>query len=446
VPEPSRLAPFEEYMLFDDRPAYPMNFFLRLHFSGGGILPALQAALPSVLARHPLLSAVIRRDGRRRQWVPSPVRPTIRVVSPVNDTPWRQPDAIDLGREPGLRLSVVEDKERFQLTLQFHHACCDGLAAFAFLEELLTASLQTGRGVASLPPLDNEALRRREWFGPLPGGFLPAVCQKLAGLRHACRFLAHRPASLVPGDLGNHQAVPKNYPSMCDRQLTASESSLLRQQASGCGVTLNDLLVRDWFLAVNEWTTKRFSGSPGDWLRLCVPVSLRTEAHRGLSAANVVSMVYLDRRRKDLADPDRLLRGIHREMDEIKRLRLGEAFVAGMGMTARLPGWMVRSFGPGRCWATGLLSNLGIVLANPALPKRKGRLEIDGAVLEKIDFLPPLRPATSAVLGVFTYAGRLGFTLHYDPRSIQPWQAEEFIDALVTQLRTSIDSPARRSS
>ena len=87
-------------------------------------------------------------------------------------------------------------------------------------------------------------------------------------------------------------------------------------------------LARDWFLTVNGWKMRHFPKPSGGWLRLCVPISLRSDDHRGLPAANVVSMVFLDRRRNGLVDPEQLLRGICREMNQIKRLRLGEAFVA----------------------------------------------------------------------------------------------------------------------
>ena len=203
------------------------------------------------------------------------------------------------------------------------------------------------------------------------------------------------------------------------------------------GATLNDLLVRDWFLTVNGWKMRHFPKPSGGWLRLCVPISLRSDDHRGLSAANVVSMVFLDRRRNGLADSDRLLRGVHREMNQIKRLRLGEAFVAGVGLAARFPNRRKRAAGPDRCWATGVLSNLGVLFTEPALPKRDGRLELDGAVLDQIDFLPSLRLGTFAAFGAFTYANQLGLTLHYDPRAIEPVQAEDLIDAFVEQLRSS---------
>jgi NRPS condensation-like uncharacterized protein len=438
MPLPLPLVPFEQYMLFDDRPAYPMTFFIRLHFSGRVNLSALQTALPAVLARHPLLCAVVRKTGRRFEWVPSPSEPAITVVSLRAGACLPCPRAIDLRHEPGLRMWAVEDAEPFHLLLQFHHACCDALGAFVFLEHLLTAYAQATGAALNLRAPDQQSLRRRGQFGSSPRPFLPIVRQKVVSLRRAWRFVTHRPLCIVPRALVvQPDALPTNYPSAYSRQLTAVESLRLHAVASQQGATLNDLLARDWFLAVNVWKTRHFPKPSGGWLRLCVPINLRTEDHRGLSAANVVSMVFLDRRRKDLTDPDRLLRGIHREMHEIKRLGLGETFVAGMGLFAKLPDRLMCAVGPDRCWATGVLSNLGVLLTDAALPTRDGRLELDGAVLDQIDFLPSLRPGTFAAFGAFTYADQLCLTLHYDPRAIEPLQAEGLIDTFVEQLRSS---------
>jgi hypothetical protein len=198
--------------------------------------------------------------------------------------------------------------------------------------------------------------------------------------------------------------------------------------------------MRDWFLAIYAWKKRHYPRPSDGWLRLCVPTNLRTEEHRQLPAANVVSMAFVERREKDLANADRLLLGVHREMALIKRLHLGQAFVVGMGLVERLPHKFLHAIFRGRCWASGVLSNLGVVMADSALPKRgDGRLEVDGVVLEKIDALAPLRVATQAAFTAFTYAGRLSLTLHYDSRAIEQAQAEDLLDTYVQHLQSSME-------
>src|SRR6056297_670290 len=57
---PLYLTPFEDYMLWDDRRAYPMTFVVQMKFEGSIDRSAITAALPLALARHPLLRAIVR--------------------------------------------------------------------------------------------------------------------------------------------------------------------------------------------------------------------------------------------------------------------------------------------------------------------------------------------------------------------------------------------------
>ena len=198
MPLPLPLAPFERHMLRDDRPAYPMSFFIRLHFFGRVNLSALRTALPMVLARHPLLRAVVQEVGRQFQWATSPTEPAIDVVSLPGGACLPEPRAIDLRQEPGLHVWAVEEAERFQLLLQFHHACCDALGAFVFIEDLLTAYAQAAGAPLNLRALDKHRLQRRGRFGPPTRQFLPTVRQKLVSLWRAWRFVSHRPLCIAP--------------------------------------------------------------------------------------------------------------------------------------------------------------------------------------------------------------------------------------------------------
>ena len=445
---PLPLVTFEKHMLFDDRPAFPMNCFLRAHFSGRLDVPTLQVALPAVLARHPLFRARVSMVGRRQTWVACADWPTVSAFSLRDSGEWPHPTPIDVSREPGLRLSVVETEERCSLVMQFHHACCDAVGACAFLEELFTAYVQARAGaVPSLPPLDAESLRHRGRFSGLSGGVGQVIRQKSVGLLRAWRFATRTPLSIgFPSSSDPSEAVANGAPAVLSRRLSAAESLRLRQAASRQGVTLNDLLMRDWFLAVDGWKRRYVPGASRGRLRVCVPMNLRTDEHRRSPASNVISMAFVERRRENLADPDLLLQGIHEEMSMVKRLRLGQAFVVGMGLVEKLPHRLLHAIAPNRCWASGVLSNLGVVMGDAALPTRDGRLDLDGVVLEEIEALPPLRAATHAAFVVFTYAGRLCLTLHYDARAIEPSQAGDLGDGYVRQLQASMEDAAPQSS
>ena len=131
---------------------------------------ALYRALAMVVARHPLLAARVRREGRAAPlWVEGDGQPPA-IDWARGDVPISHPQGeyIDLGRGPGLRGLGPPVEPTTRLLLQFHHVCCDGLAAIRVIEELLSAYHEHAAGrdpAAVLKPLEPQRLRARGNFG-----------------------------------------------------------------------------------------------------------------------------------------------------------------------------------------------------------------------------------------------------------------------------------------
>jgi hypothetical protein len=434
---PLPLAPFESYMLADHRPAYPMNCFLRLRFAGRFDRPALDRALSAALLRHPLLAAVARPAGSRWVWQPANHQPGVDWLetSPGASLPHLEP--LDVRTTRGLRVVACEGSMQTDLILQFHHACCDGLGIFQFAEDwLMNYAGACGLLPAeSLRPVRLEHLRRRGRFGLNPAQLLDVLPRQLFGLAGTRQFLMRTPEPLVPHTAQDDDAPPpSDYPTAYTLQLDEAGTAGLLATARSLGVTLGDLLARELFICLARWQ-QRYGRDGQGWLRLCVPMSLRTAGQDPLPAANSVGMVFLDRRPHDARTPERLLASIHREMRLLKRMRLGWTFVLALGLCRWLPGGLERRCRNPRCTSTAVLTNPGVLFARCPLTDEQGRLRVGAVTLEHVDVLAPWRPLTCAAFTVWSYAKRLSFTLHYDPRVLAADEARELLDHFVALNR-----------
>ena len=165
-PLPRQLAAFEEYVLRDDRPAYPMGIIARLRFTGRLDSRAGAVAFQQVIARHPLLRAKDSENSSRTFAVGCRGR---RPVLPSNSGTWHEgtpPDhlpslrPIDLFTEPGLRAWATTGTHSSSLLLKFIMLACDGKAVLQLADDFLRcyAANTTDGGDAKI---DFTALRCR---------------------------------------------------------------------------------------------------------------------------------------------------------------------------------------------------------------------------------------------------------------------------------------------
>jgi hypothetical protein len=436
---PLPLVPFESYMLADDRPAYPVSTFLRLRFEGRFDRAALDEALSVGLSRHPLLAATVRPFRRHAAWVAADPLPRVcwLATPPTESLPPLPP--LDVRREAGIRVVCCEDPGRTDLTIQVHHACSDAMGVISFVEDLLLSYARVCGAAphAKLRSLCPEQLHGRGRFGLTTGKLLRMLPRQATGLLGVRQFLMRTPEPLIPHHAQPDDGpVPADYPTSVSRQLSRTEWAGLVACARGLGVTTHDLLARDFFLTLYDW--RRAAGIDRHaWLRLAVPMNLRTYADRRLPAANVVSIVFLDRRDQDLRDPQQLLESIHQEMSLIKRLQLGLTFVLSLRACQWLPGGLRRMTQNRRCAATAVVTTYGEIRERSSLPYEDGHVVVGGAVLRSVDALPPLRPLTCVALAGVAYAGRLHVTLHYDSRVLTAANAGQLIEDFIARVRTS---------
>jgi hypothetical protein len=438
------LTAMEEFFYWDDRLAYPCDCFVRLRFSGQLDRAAFQSAVPIVLARHPMLRAKIETAVRGRlRWsvVENPQPVIVWEESPIGGS---LPPAthLDLRREIGIRFHVRTDADAgdSELTIQFHHACCDAAGIARLIGDLLAVyATACGATTAPLPLLDPALLASRGRFGLTFGKLLRMMPRQLVGLLGAMQFLMRRPAPVIPHEVvANDSPLPKNYPATLHRSLDRETTAGVRNAAKRHGVTPNDLLASDMFLALAQWRSRQKIANEDQWLRMMVPMNLRTDADRLLPAADVVGSVFLDRRGPDFADADRLLSGIHEEMELIKRNQLGFTFVFSLAICRRLMGGLEKKVRADKCSVSCVFTNVGSFFAQSTLPQRDERIVAGNVTVLDMDLVAPIHPYTCVSVAVGLYADRLGVTLHYDPRPMSEAQAAELLDAYLGRIQASI--------
>jgi hypothetical protein len=432
---PLPLTPFEEYMLADDRPQWPMTFFLRLELRGQYDPAILTSALTAALARHPLLASLLADGGGGGlQWVAGPgVPPPVSFAGAGCELDFPEGRQIDLRRKIGVRVWVRSDgADEWALWVQFHHACCDGLGAMQFVGDVLAAYASAGQKTASgssRPVLDPERLRRRADFRLISFRTLLRLPQEFLGFLGVIEFFSHRPPGLTAANASDAtRTIPATaeFPVWIDHRFGPEQTERLWQAARAANVTLNDLLLANLFSATDDWFAVHRAAARQQFLRMMVPTNLRSAADRQTPAANIVSMVNLDRRPIRYASPRRLLKSISLEMAIIKRCRLGITMHHVVGLARRLGklAWLLPDDG---CLSTCVLSNLGDVSA-AVEPAVDSRLE-----LVSLNFLPPVRLGTAAAFGISTHRGCTTITLHYDS-SLSAEAARELLDKFVARL------------
>ncbi len=438
---PLPLEAFERYMRADDWRPYPANGFF--HLSLRGVLQAghFQNAIGAALARHPLMQAWVDLDARGRPvWIEAKDRRPFISWDP-NVRPANCPlgPGIDLRREVGARFFMNQVGDRTTMLMQMHHVCCDGLALVQIAEDILAEyQRRAGRasGASSWRPLDPQRLSRRGFFGMGWPGYLRRLPLDLAAGLAAIEFFGHRPVPLGPPQCPAKAAiVPSDYPALVTHTLTQEETEHLCAAAKRLKVTLNDILLRDLFLALHGCIEATSPERGRDIIRIMVPINMRVPGDEATPAANLVSMTYLDRRPATFRNSEKLLASIHREMRLLKWARAGITFLRAIGVAECLPGGLQRVLPYNRCLATAVLSNIGIAERFARFPQTDDLACSGDIVLEGIGAAPPLRPMTRASFMTITYAGRLNITLHYDSHVISGAEGQALMHNFVEQLR-----------
>jgi hypothetical protein len=326
---------------------------------------------------------------------------------------------------------------------QFHHVACDGLGALAFLADfcvLLDAALRNA--AADLAPPNPSTLRRRGRYGLDSWKLVRSLPAQARGLEGVWKFLRHRPARFAPeGEPGPERL---HRIQRADAWLEANEARSLRRAATSAGVSVNELAAAALFRALREALPAAAFSHPHAVVRLSIPINMRGPAERRLPAANVVSMVFLDRRPAEI-DAAVLEASLHAEMQLIKRLGLGMTFLFTLAAARLLPGGIPRLVGDRSTAATALFTNLGRIFLRAA-DRRTGLVRVGRHALVAVEPLAPLRRGTALAMAAVEYGGHLRFTLRTDPAALDAAATEALAAAFARHLRCHLPAATEHAA
>jgi hypothetical protein len=329
---------------------------------------------------------------------------------------------------------------------QFHHACCDGLAALQFVQDFLGA-YKVAAGTLDAPPreLDPQLLRSRGKTAPAG----KSSASRLRAVRDSIRdgyvtarvwaSLLFRPGTVLAapgkGAAAGSVVERREILSFEIEALDTAETARLHGVAASLGATANDILLRDFFLALDDWNERH--AAPRGRLRVLVPVNVRTRADAHIPAANRIGFGFVTASARERCDPRELLDVVMRETRRIKEWKLALYFLGGLAVARKWPFVLRWALRRNRSFATAVLSNVGRFLPEASLAPLE-RWTCGDLVLTRIAGVPPLRRLTRAAVIVAEYSGATVLCLRCDPNLFTAAQTREVLSAFSRRVRETL--------
>jgi hypothetical protein len=440
------LTPFEEHMLVDDRPTHPMVIVTRFDFVGDAPPANLEEAFLNTVQNEPLLTARIETaGGRRPRWVPGDMPRLHRSRGPrlgAGPSQWTPAlPRLDPRSGPVLHAELVEHGDGWSIALAVHHAACDGLGTTGFMERWLLA-VDGKPGRRRRPPEDvMAALLARGRIASSWSRFARMLPRLAKGLEGVKEFMAHDVTALADED--DASRVPRAegpwQPAVVSATLDDTLVDAVEHRAKETGVRVNDLLAMALAATLGDHVAAaphRQQSPQTPWIRIGIPMSLRTKDDHLLPAANRVSMIFLDRQPDDRHDRERLAAGIRDQMEIIEKHALGHIFPLSLAAGRLLPGGLRRSAHRPRPQCTAVLSNLGRFFDRTPLVAPDGAIRVGGSRMAGWWAVPPIRPGTALAACTHETCGHRTIAFHVDPDRLRPETAEGLLGRMVSELET----------
>lgn len=437
---PLHLTPFENYMLVDDRPAYPMTFVVQLRFTGAINREAFEKAVPLSLRHHPLLQANIGPGkGGKESWVEA--KNSLPYIHwGASDEPIDFPDRefLDLRNEIGLRIFVRSSENESVVTTQFHHAACDGIGSYHYLGDLLFEYTKLCDGEVERDielPIQRLKGRGKSSYNlndfRLPNGKYQAAWAE--AWKHLSSF-----NKILVSEKRKPAGFRASFPAIESYVFEKKQYKELRLAAKAKGQVVNDLLIEKLFETLLMWDQMHQRFSHKRYACIMMPMNLREQGDEDISACNVVAHSFIKRKWPDLKDRETFRSKLGVELLKLKHDRHKTKFMHLMASSYRYyPRFLKLAMDLKRGFATAILSNTGDPTKqfHAKFPTEEGgRLRFGNLILEDISGVPPMRPGTSATISAFTYRRVLKICLRCDPNEFSKHDTRAMLELYIKNI------------
>ena len=436
-----RVTSIERYHLSDDTPQNPNVIVCDLHVRGDVDLEIATSALREVAKRHPMISA--RLEGSEWNIAPSNADLVSWEVCGVAESRQEKGDlrTIDIANGLACRFLLRQQEAGALLSFRLHHAAADGGGGLQAVSDWLVTyhRLKTSETNPRSRDTDPKMLPQRNHLHLLSRKFIFKLWVQPIAILGATKFLFRRIQPVKPRDPTQSNSLPKDFTTL-QAALNAGQLARLKQEAEACNTTVNEMILRALFLALHDFRKSYGYYKAGEWLRLIVPVSIRSFSDRRLSASNRASMVQLDRTDRDFNDPKGLLWGLNYELTNIRKWNLEKTFLVLVRCFSVIPGWIGRIAAKDICRATSVLTNLGNPFDRLKLQRIDGKLQSGNLILDDVKLVVPLRRNTPVGFATLRYAGEQKICLHFDPVEIDCYEAQVLMEKVFQYLTPSTEN------
>ncbi|MFN9719874.1 MAG: hypothetical protein ACK58L_14335, partial [Planctomycetota bacterium] len=367
-------------------------------------------------------------------------------------TPTIRPLAIQ--DEAGIFLEVHCSSEAAQVIMHLHHCCSDGIGGLQLMGELFGRYGQkTAEVAARRPEIDSylpSQLRFREDYD-VGDGATRRQKRSLGRILGKVSRLMFRTPVAIGAVKTVHAANPTalNPPAMIQsRILPRPLYRSLRAAAAVKGVSLNDLVLCDMILHIRDWNRRAGVSMQRRWIRLAVPLSMRSAKHVGMPCSNIVSYALVTRSEAECRDEMHLLKSIHQQTNDVLFNREGIVCLKIFRVLRRIPGAMKMFLQSKSVFSTMVLANVGDIRkrAGGRFPLDQGRWVAGNVIVSQIHGVAPIRPNTRAAMSIGDYAGSLSISLRTDSKVFTKAEANEFFDQFLSRLHAHISTANVTSS